>query len=95
MARNRRIKSAAPARKQNPSTALVAPQEVVTLSEVMTVDELADAMRLDRKTVYGLIARGELPGVGRVGRSIRIHREAVLRWLADGRGVALRQGRTR
>jgi hypothetical protein len=33
-----------------------------------------------------LIARGELPGVRRLGRAVRIHRDAVLGWLAQGQG---------
>lgn len=52
--------------------------------EVMTVDETADLLRVNRKTIYDLIARGELPGVRRVGRSIRISRDAVLDWLGQG-----------
>jgi excisionase family DNA binding protein len=55
-------------------------------SAVLTVDELAKVLRVDRKTVYNLIARGELPGVRRLGRAVRIHRDAVLGWLAQGQG---------
>lgn len=57
------------------------------LPPVMNVTELARVMRLDKKTVYDLIAAGNLPGVRRCGRSLRIHRETIMRWLAGGGGL--------
>ena len=48
---------------------------------ILTVDELAALLRVERKTVYAAITRGDIPGVRRVGRSIRISRDAVLNWL--------------
>jgi len=48
---------------------------------ILTVDELAALLRVERKTVYAAITRGDIPGVRRVGRSIRISRDAVLDWL--------------
>lgn len=51
--------------------------------DVLTVDELAVLLRLERKTVYRAIQRGEIPGARRVGRSIRVSRAAVLAWLED------------
>lgn len=62
-------------------------------SPVLTVDELAALLRLDRKTVYAMVNRGEIPGVRRFGRTVRIHRDTVLRWLADGQGQAPRPRR--
>lgn len=50
-------------------------------SLVMTPEELADMLRVNRKTAYAAIARGDVPGVRRVGRAIRISRAAVLDWL--------------
>jgi len=52
---------------------------------IITPDELAALLRLDRKTVYTAIARGEIPGVRRFGRTLRISRDAVLAWLREGR----------
>jgi excisionase family DNA binding protein len=52
--------------------------------EVITVDEAAALTRVNRKTIYALIARGELPGVRRFGRVLRIHRATLLEWLAHG-----------
>ena len=51
--------------------------------EVLTVAEAARVLRINRKTLYELIQRGELPGVRRSGRAIRIHRHTLLQWLAD------------
>jgi len=62
-------------------------------SPILTVDELAALLRLDRKTVYSMVKRGEIPGVRRFGRAVRIHRETVLRWLADGLGSTPRARR--
>lgn len=64
-------------------------------SDVMTVDELADLLRLDRKTVYSAIARGEIPGVRRVGRTIRISRPAIVTWLLSGQGCVSRSSRSK
>ena len=50
----------------------------------LTVDEAAGTMRVNRKTLYELIAAGQVPGVRHYGRAIRIHRDTLLRWLADG-----------
>ena len=63
-----------------------------TLRAVLTVDEAAELLRVDRKTVYESIRRGELPGVVRLGRSIRIGRGALLEFLA-GKGRVSRQGK--
>lgn len=49
---------------------------------VLTVDELAAYLRLDRKAVYDAIHRGEIPGVQRIGRCYRISRVAITRWLS-------------
>ena len=49
---------------------------------VMKVDELSSLLDLGRRATYEAIARGEVPGVIRLNRSIRISRVAVARWLA-------------
>ena len=52
------------------------------LPESLTVDEFAALVRVDRKTAYAAIQDGKIPGVRRIGRCIRINRDAVLPWLA-------------
>ena len=48
---------------------------------LLTADELAEFLRLTRSAVYTMVARGELPGVVKIGRRLRFRREAVLEWL--------------
>lgn len=62
------------------------PTDGEALPAVLRVPELAAFLRVDRKTVYELISSGALPGTRRCGRSVRIHRDTVLRWLAEGHG---------
>lgn len=49
-------------------------------------DELAVLLRLNRKTVYDALSRGEIPGARRVGSTYRILRAAVIGWLSSGQG---------
>ena len=52
---------------------------------VLTVPELAGLLRISRANAYRLVRDGDLPGVRRVGRSIRILTASVLSWLDQGR----------
>ena len=63
------------------------------LPPVLTVEEVADLMRVDRKTAYAAIADGSVPGVRRVGRCIRVSRDVLLRWLEEGEGRSTRRAR--
>ena len=56
------------------------------LPTVMTTEEVAALLRVNRKLIYAAVARGELPGVHRVGRKFRFARDVVLAWLV-GRGA--------
>src|SRR5580658_10439389 len=60
---------------------------------VLTVDELAALLRVNRKTVYEALARGEIPGARRLGATYRILRDAVLEWLASGQDRVARSRR--
>ncbi len=66
------------------SSAAAGPTDSSPLPPVITVAEFADFLRVERKTVYARIAAGGVPGVQRVGRILRIHRDTVLRWLTAG-----------
>ena len=59
------------------------------LPPVLTVDEAARLLRVNRKTLYDAVRAGAVPGVVRVGRSIRISREALLRWIEGNGSPAL------
>ncbi len=62
-------------------------------TSVLTVDELSVHLRLDRKAVYEAIRRGEIPAV-RIGRCIRISREAFATWLAGAGSAQAARPRT-
>ena len=62
---------------------------VTTLPPVLTVDEAARLLRVNRKTLYDAVRAGEVPGVVRLGRSIRIGRDALLRWMEGNGSPAL------
>jgi excisionase family DNA binding protein len=49
--------------------------------DVLTVEQLAELLQVDEKTVRGLATKGELPG-RKLGRHWRFSRQAVLDWLA-------------
>ncbi len=53
-----------------------------TLIDLLTVDELAAILRMNPKSVYRYVAERKVPGVVRIGRTMRFNREVVLRWLA-------------
>ncbi len=63
--------------------------------EVLKVPEVARLLRMDRKSVYAAIARGEIPGVQRIGGAIRVRRTALLRWMDEGQGRVSRSRRDR
>jgi excisionase family DNA binding protein len=46
----------------------------------MTVDELAEYLKLDAQTIYRKFRQGELPGV-KIGKAIRFKREVIDGWL--------------
>jgi excisionase family DNA binding protein len=50
-------------------------------SDVLTVEQLAEFLQVDEKTVRSLAANGDLPG-RKLGRHWRFSRQAVLEWLA-------------
>lgn len=56
--------------------------------QVVTVDELAQYLRIDRKSIYAAIHSGQMPGARRFGRTWRVSLPAVMKWLAKGEQVA-------
>lgn len=59
----------------------------------MTVEEAAAYLRVNRKTLYEAIRIGKGPAVVRLGRSIRVSREALVSWLRGNGGPALGEDR--
>lgn len=65
------------------ATQTPAPSANVDLPVMLTVDEAAEAMRVSRSLVYGLLRDGKLAGV-KVGRRRLIDRDEVKNFLAGG-----------
>ena len=63
------------------------------LPDVLTVDEAAAILRVNRKTLYEAVRLGTVPGVVRIGRNIRISRSALLGWVQGNGGPALGDNR--
>ena len=56
-------------------------------SNAMTVQEVAEYLNVDPKTVYRLVNRGELPGF-KVGGSWRFQKDDLDGWIARQKRVA-------
>lgn len=52
-----------------------------SLPLILTVEETAALLRINRKTLYDLVRRNQLPGARKLGRALRFHRDALLRWM--------------
>ena len=50
---------------------------------ILTIDELADYLRISRSTLYKLAQEGRVP-CQKVGRHWRFRKQAIDRWLGDG-----------
>ena len=51
--------------------------------KLLTVQEVADVLRVPRSRAYELARKGLLPCV-RIGRQIRISEDALAEWIAQG-----------
>jgi excisionase family DNA binding protein len=74
-------------------SAIALPTSDSELPRVLTPEELAAILRLRKRSVYEAINRGDIPGVRRIGRKIRIDRDCVLAWLTEGHGRVSRSSR--
>ena len=68
------------ANRQHSATAPTTPARGDDLPAVMTADEVAALLRVDRKTVYDAVKDGTLPAL-RLRKVIRFSREEVLQFL--------------
>jgi len=51
---------------------------------VLTIDELAEYLKIAKSTLYKLAQEGRIPGQ-KVGKHWRFSKAAIDRWLEDGR----------
>lgn len=54
--------------------------------EILTADEVARLLGVDRKTVYTAARQGEIPH-RRIGRRLLFERGSIVQWLRQGRVV--------
>ena len=52
--------------------------------EYLKVPEVAEVLRIARSRAYELVGSGEIPSV-RIGRSVRVSRKELDRWLEEQR----------
>jgi PTS system nitrogen regulatory IIA component len=52
------------------------------MHEIMTIDEVAEYLRVSERTVYDWAQKGELPG-GKLGTTWRFKREEIEKWVND------------
>ena len=52
--------------------------------------EVATLLGISRSRAYEMLARGDLPGVIRLGRSVRVSRKALVDWVDQAAGFAER-----
>jgi excisionase family DNA binding protein len=57
--------------------------------EYLKVPEVARIIRIARSQAYELVAEGEIPSI-RIGRSIRVSRKELDRWLEEQRQPSAR-----
>ena len=51
--------------------------------EIMTMDELAEYLKISKSTLYKLAVENKLPGT-KIGKRWRFHKDAIDRWVQSG-----------
>jgi len=78
-----------PAGQRAGETAKAPPND--TGDSVLSVDEAAGFLKIGRNALYDAIGRGDVPH-RRIGKTIRLSRAALVRWLEGSCGAASKQG---
>ena len=60
---------------------------------VLTIDQLADYLKLSKSSLYHLARRGDVPGQ-KIGRHWRFHKAAIDKWLGQRAGTARKKKAT-
>jgi excisionase family DNA binding protein len=68
---------------QNHAEKLLMP---INSENVLTIDELADYLKLSKSSLYKLAQAGKVPGQ-KIGRHWRFHKEAIDLWLKERKPV--------
>jgi excisionase family DNA binding protein len=69
------------------------PRRAQALPTLLTIDDVARVLRTSRGAVYAMAARGQLPGLTRIGRRVLIRADALLDWLYQKRAPSPDGGR--
>lgn len=59
--------------------------------EFLKVPEVAEFLQIGRSRAYELVGAGEIPSV-KIGRSVRVSRRELERWLEERRQPEVRRG---
>jgi excisionase family DNA binding protein len=51
--------------------------------ELLSIEEAGRILRIGRSTAYDMAASGTMPGLIRLGRSLRVSRRRLLEWIDD------------
>ena len=54
----------------------------VKRDDIMTMDELADYLKISKSTLYKLATDNKLPGT-KIGKRWRFHKDAIDRWVQN------------
>lgn len=54
--------------------------------EIMTMDELAEYLKISKSTLYKLAVESKLPGT-KIGKRWRFHKDAIDEWVKRGPGT--------
>ena len=63
------------------------------LPRLLNADETADLLRTTRTAIYAMAARGQLPGVRRIGRRLLVKTDELLDWLDQKRAPSPKEQR--
>ncbi len=58
---------------------------------LLTADEAAQVLRTTRTAVYAMVARGQIPGIIRLGRRVLFHHGDLLKWLDQNRAPSSKE----
>jgi excisionase family DNA binding protein len=53
--------------------------------EIMTMDELAEYLKISKSTLYKLAVESKIPGT-KIGKRWRFHKDAIDEWVKQGPG---------
>ena len=62
-----------------------------SLPHLLTTNEVAEVLRTTPKATYAMIARGQLPGVIRIGRRVLVRADKLVDWLDQKRVPSLEE----